>query len=62
FSALIRPFISRMALQPNDRLLLLLYGTLGLYMLAPVAMDLLRKFMVLLRANRSRLNLSPWKF
>jgi hypothetical protein len=62
FSALVRPFISRMALQPNDRLLLLLYGVLGLYLLLPVAMDLLRKFKMLLQANRSRLNLSSWKF
>lgn len=62
FSALIRPFISRMALQPNDRLLLLLYGALELYLLLPVVMDLLRKFKMLLHANRSRLNRSTWKF
>jgi hypothetical protein len=62
FSPLIRPFIIRKTLQLEDRLILVIYAVLWLYIIIPLAIDLLSRIIELFKANRRFLKLSSWRF
>jgi hypothetical protein len=62
FSPLIRPFITRATLSPKDRLILIIFAVLWLYSIIPLAIDLLHKFIEVIKANRPLMNFSSWRF
>jgi len=62
FSPLLRPFIAHTDLQLNDWLTLIFFVVVGLYIIAPLGIDLFQQLKTAYRTHRPVMKLSSWKF
>jgi hypothetical protein len=62
FSPLFRPFIIRATLSLQDRLILIMFLVVWLYLSIPLAIDLLQRVIEVVKARRHLLDISSWRF
>lgn len=62
FSPLLRPFIAHTDLQLNDWLTLIFFVVVGLYIIAPLGIDLFQQLRTAYQTHRPVMKLSSWKF
>lgn len=62
FSPLLRPFITHATLQLNDRLILILFAVIWLYVMVPLGRDFFQQLRITYLTHRPLVNFSSWKF